>query len=179
MADASKVGTGKPKVGGAVYRGATTATLPTGTEGNMTGFTSVGYISEDGVSNAISVTSNDIKAWGGDIVDSSETEYKDEFKMVMIESLNDEAMKVYFGDENVSGTLETGITVKSNSKPQGYHAYVVDTVQKGYTRRLVFPRAKVSSKDEIVYKDDTVVAYGVTLLAAPDTAGNTHYEYIK
>ena len=33
--------------------------------------------------------------------------------------------------------------------------------------------------EDIVYKDDEPLGYGVTLGATPDDSGVTHYEYIK
>ena len=46
------VSTGKPKVGGAVYAGATNLTLPTNATSDLpSGFTCLGYCSEDGLTN--------------------------------------------------------------------------------------------------------------------------------
>lgn len=183
MATASNVTTGKPEVGGAIYRGSASASLPTsvGTGTAPTGFTSVGYISSDGVENDQSITSEDIKAWGGDIVDTSITEVVDKFKFTMIESLNEEALKVYYGDDNVSGAISTGITVKKNSKDMSRRPWVIDTIVKGGTirRRLVIPDAKVVEKATVTYNDTDVIGYEITLAAYPDSNGNTHYEYIK
>ena len=52
MPTATNVTTGKPKVGGAIYKGALTATLPTDATTALTGFTSLGYCSEDGLTNS-------------------------------------------------------------------------------------------------------------------------------
>ena len=67
MADAKLVTVSKPKVGGAVWRAPLGTTLPTdATTALDKAFKSLGYISEDGMTNANSPESDSIKAWGGD-----------------------------------------------------------------------------------------------------------------
>lgn len=181
MADATHVSTGKPKIAGAIYRAPLGTSLPTdATTALNAAFKSVGYISSDGVTNANGLTVNNIKAWGGDIVYSSETEVTDDFKFMMIETAEIEAAKVAYGNENVSGTLAAGMTIKANSKEKEYASWVIEMILRGsILKRIVIPSAKVTGKDDISYKDDDVTGYGVTLTPQPDEAGNTHYEYLK
>ena len=173
---------GKPKVGGGVWVGSTSATLPTDatTAISTTDFKCVGYCSEDGVTNGKSKTTNDIKAWGGDTVASPTTDKKDTFKWKMIEGSNIDVLKVVHGDTNVSGTLSDGITVTENAKNPGRKAFVVDMqVADNIMKRVVIPHGEVTAIDDVVYKDGEPVGYGVTVTAFPDASGNTHYEYIK
>jgi hypothetical protein len=89
MNTASNVSAGKPKIGGAVSVGPTSATLPTdATTALASGFTSLGYVSEDGVTNENSPSSDDIKAWGGDIVMTRLSEKPDRWKKTLSESLS-------------------------------------------------------------------------------------------
>lgn len=180
MADAKNVSTGKPLVGGAIYRAAVGSTLPTTAKASLdAAFKSVGYISDQGVTNSNSMSTNNIKAWGGDVVYSAETEKPDTFKFVMIETANIEAMKAVYTDDNVSGTLEAGITIKANTKEQKYSAWIIDMIMKdSILKRIVIPSAKVTAIDDINYKDDDAIGYGITLTAQPDADGNTHYEYL-
>lgn len=87
-----------------------------------------------------------------------------------------------YGDDNVSGTLTTGITVRANSDEQEASAYVIETLMKGgVLKRIVIPNATLSELDTITYKDDEAVGYGVTLTAMPGGFANdndTHKEYI-
>lgn len=183
MNDSQKVSTGKPKVGGAIFRAPLGTALPKDAKSELNvAFKGLGYISDEGVTNTNSPETNDTKAWGGDIVLSSQTAKKDTFKYTLIEALNENALKAVYGEDNV--TVSDSMTkIVATSDEQEEAAWVVEMIMKGgKLKRIVIPCAKITQIGDIVYKDDEAVAYPLTITATPYTDGDetgTHWEYIE
>lgn len=178
---ATNVSTGKPKVSGAVYRAPLGTTLPTdATTALASAFVPLGYVSDAGLSNPNEMETSEIKAWGGVVVYRSLTGLTDEFKLTLIESLNEDVLKAVYGDSNVvtpSGG-DTKVTVKAEDPVEA--VWVFDLVLRGgKAKRIVIPDGAITARDEITYNDSDAIGYGVTVSAYPDANGKTHEEYIE
>ena len=178
----SNVSVGKPRVGGAIFAAPLGTTLPTNATSDLdtTVFKSLGYVSEDGVTNSNSPSSEKKKAWGGDTVLNLQIEKPDDFKFNLIESLNSDVLKFVYGDDNVTGDLTNGIAITANGDDATEHVLVIDMIMRGgVLKRVVLPQAKVTAVEDIKYSDEDAVGYGTTVSAMPDGDGYTHYEYIQ
>lgn len=181
MNTASNVSAGKPKITGAIYAAPLGTTLPTDTTTALNeAFKPLGYCSEDGLVNSTDLQSENIKAWGGDTVLSVQTSRDDTFKFTLLEILNLDVCKFVYGNDNVTGALDTGVTITVNNKEVDERALVIDLILRNNTaKRIVIPDGKLSDLGDINYVDNDAVGYETTMACMPDASGNTHYEYIK
>lgn len=179
---ASNVTAAKPAVTGAISIAPVGTTLPTTADGTLaTGFESLGYISEDGVSDDISKSMFKVKAWGGDTVYSGEDSYEEAVKFKLIEVLNLAVLKFGFGSANVTGTsLATGIKVEKKAGNDTPVSIVIDSILNGgVLKRMVIPSGVLSGIGSIVQKKNEVMGIDCTVDCQTDSSGNTSYEYFK
>lgn len=180
MGKIENISTGKPKVGGAIFVAPKDTTLPTDATTTLDpAFKSVGYASEDGVENDNSPSGGTVKAWGGDTVLTYQDNREDSFTFKMLETMNENVLKIVYGDENVKGNLESGMTITVNNNELEEKAWVIEMILKGgILKRIVIPCAAVTSIGKVAYKDNEATVYEVTLTANNDEKGNSHYEYL-
>ena len=180
MSDVSNVSAAKPAIGGSLSVAPLGTDLPTTADEALdAAFTTLGYISDAGLtnSNGASVTAH--KAWGGDIVLVTQDEKPDNFKFSLIEVLDVDVLKFIYGDDNVSGTLATGITVKANNAEPETRSLVFDMIMRdGNLQRIVIENGQITEMEDIVYVDNDLVGFDVTVAAYPDSDNDTHKAYI-
>lgn len=180
MATVSNVSVGKPNVNGWLFVASKGTTIPTDASSALAaGFKNLGFVSEDGITNNNTSESDNIKAWGGQIVLTTSTEKVDEFSMTLLETLNTDVLSTIYGATNVStGTNTINVTVNAVETPE--YVFVIEVAMTGgVLKRIVIPCGKISEMGEIVYKDDEPIGFEITIAALPDSSGNNHYEYIK
>ena len=178
---ATNVTVGKPAVTGGIYRAPLGTTLPTDATTVLAAeFESLGYIAEGGVTKTTDMTSTTYRAWGGDPVLSFVEEKTDTFAFGLIEILNAITYEVTNGEDNVSGSIEAGLTVRGNTADLDENVYVIElALRGGAKKRIVLPDAKVTAIGDVVYQDSDAVVYPVTLTALAGADGDTYKEYIK
>lgn len=180
MNDADNVSFGKPKSTGAVYVAPYGTTLPTNAHMSLNAaFKGLGYVSEDGLVNSVETDTEEVNAWGGDLVLVGQTTFKEMFTVNLIET-NAEALKVYYGEDNVVEEGNGSITVTQNSEMLPNVSVVFELVLTGgRIKRIVVPNAQIVDRSgEITYVDGEAITYPAVFVAYPDANGQTHTEYI-
>lgn len=179
--NAQNVSVGKPTAAGGIFAGDVTATPPKDATTPLSASVAkgLGYVSDDGLANAIEVDNESITAWGGVTVLTVRTSREETFTFTFIETNADVLAEVY-GPDNVSVDETSGeITVLHNAKELPPRLYVFEILMTGNkVKRIVVPNAKVNEVGDVAYVDGEPIGYEVTLGAFPDKDGNTAIEYI-
>lgn len=161
-------------VSGGAYHAPLGSTLPTDAETAVgVEFSEVGYVSEDGLVQAMEAETEDIRAWqNGDIVRKVQTSHDLTYQFSMLETTN-ETLSVYYGAEVVGGALE----IRGEQLP--HKCWVFDILDGDNIVRVVLPDAQVTERGEVTYTNSEAVAYDVTITAYPDADGVKAYMYIE
>ncbi len=181
MNKAENVSAGKPKIGGAIFTAPVGTPLPTNAVDALDpAFINLGYCSDDGLTNGTALEAEKIKAWGGVNVLVIQKSKDDTFKFKLIEAKSKAVLGYVYGEDNVSGTLETGLVVKVNNKDVPERSIIIDMIMRENTlKRIVIPKCKISDVSDIVYTDEDAIGYETTVDCMPDSNGDTHTEYIQ
>lgn len=163
MGDATKV---RVAVTGAVFKGPTSATAPTGTSGSPdAAFVDLGFISEDGVEISLpgSGDSTPIKAWqDGTTVRVIRTPSEDNptWKFKMLETTK-ATVEEYFGVTVTQTATEGSFEYEVTNREHG--AYIVDVVDGAELIRDYVPYGIVTEVESITLATGEAIGYGVTV----------------
>jgi hypothetical protein len=137
---------------------------PTDASTALTGFTDLGYLSEDGVTNSLSTSSTPIKAWQNNatvrtiITDGTET-----FQCVFIET-KAETVGLYYG-----GTVDAdGSIVSDPGANTPEQKMVFEYVDGAKLVRAYAPKAQVTERGDTVWRNGEPVGYEVTITCNVD-----------
>ncbi|GAA5143325.1 hypothetical protein GCM10023340_08520 [Nocardioides marinquilinus] len=160
--DASKV---RVAVTGAIMKGATSATAPTGTAGSTTGFTDLGFVGEDGVEIELpdAGDATAIKAWqNGTTVRVIRTPSEDRptWTFILLES-SIAVAETYFGVTVTPGASEGSFEYQVKTRDPS--SYIVDVIDGPELIRDYIPRGVVASVAAHTLATGEVIGYGVTI----------------
>lgn len=174
------VSAGKPLVSGAINAAPLGTTAPTGTTSELDAkFVKLGYVSEEGLTNAVETDSDGVKAWGGATVLNIRTSRDETFAWTFIQAMDPDVLKEVYGEKNVTDNAGE-IAVKHNDLELSPRVWVFEILLTGgRMKRIVVPSGTITEVGDVVYKDGDPIGYEVTMHAAPDSEGNTAYEYIS
>lgn len=173
--DASKV---RVAVTGAVMKGLTSATAPTGTSGSTTGFADLGFIGEDGVEIELpdAGDATPIKAWQqGTTVRVIRTPSEDNptWTFVLLET-SIPTIETYFGVTVTSTSTEGSFEYKVQGR--GYNSYIVDVIDGAELIRDYVPRGIVTSVGSHTLANGEVIGYQVTVEGELDSAKGYNFK---
>ena len=145
---------------GEVYVGPTSATAPTTASSTLTGFSSLGYVSADGVEFASDKSTNQIRAWqNADLVREVITEGTVTYSFALLETTED-TIELYFGSAMVDGKIQLNPVNTGGRK-----SFVIDVVDGTKVIRHYIPAGEVLSVEAQTIQNGEAVSYGVTLTA--------------
>lgn len=156
-------------VSGEVLMGATAATAPSGTGGTTTGFTGLGFVSEDGVTETRDRSADDIKAWQNAatvrtvITDASLT-----YSFTLIETKT-ETVELFYGAEVTAASTDGSFTIVP-ANTGGRRSFIVDVVDGAELIRVYIPEGEVSEVGDRVYASGEPIGYEVTVSAYPSAS---------
>lgn len=158
------------RVGGSgeVSVGAVGATAPTGTASALTGFSGLGYTSEDGVTETRDRSSDKIKGWqNGATVRTIVTDSDLSYKFTLLQT-NPDTIELFYGTAVTQAASEGNFLIIP-SETGGRKAFVLDVIDGAELRRTYIPQGEVGEVGDVVYSNGEPIGYEVTITAYPDT----------
>lgn len=125
------------------------------------GYTELGYISEDGVTESQNETNTQIRAWqGGDTVRVVKTEHNLTYSFTAIES-TEAVVEAFYGN------YDAGL-VEINAAPGKRGRWVIQVIDGDKDVRIVIPDGEVTERGDVQYVNSTAVGYPITITCYPD-----------
>lgn len=187
----TNVAAAKPSASGGVYYAPLGTALPTdATTALAADYVPLGYVSEDGISPSREMSSEQVKAWGGDIVAALVTDDAKSFEFTLLEVFSADVQKFIHGAANVTVTAATAATSTTSATPEkiaildkAYKpencVFVFELQHGGKKRRVVIAKSDNAITGEEPYTDGGLSAYTISATALKDSEGVRVYEYLQ
>lgn len=150
-------------VTGSAFVGATTTTAPTTAVSALpVGFTELGYISPDGITETRDRSTSQIRAWqNADLVREVVTESTATFSFTLLEATK-EVVELYYGSAvtNSNGSIDV-----NPSATGGRKSFVFNAVDGSKVIRIYVPSGEVTAVEPVAYVNGEAVAFGITVTA--------------
>ena len=168
-------------VTGAINSAVTGTALPTDeTTALVAAFKDSGYISDAGLKIGTNQSNTEITDWSGNVVRDILQSYGNQLSWEHLE-WNEQSLKNFLGDGNVTVVSTTGsptkITAKFNGDEMPTKEWVFNIKDGVRKIRVVVPNGKVSERGEISFTKGDAVKLPVTIKTYPDASGNHIYVY--
>ncbi len=168
----------KGVTGGYGFSAPITVTPPTDFTTLANTFKNMGFISSDGIEEAVDIDSEEVTDLNGEVVCILESKETEKITFTLI-STTDDALKEMHGHSNVSTSSNT-TTVQHKAGSFTNRVYVFDLLTKdGNKWRKVAPNARVTNRGPIIHGSGNVYAREIELTCSPDASGVRVYDYIQ
>jgi hypothetical protein len=169
-----------PADGAAVFAAPLGTPLPTSATASLNAaFVDLGWVSEDGVTNAITRDVTRHKAWGGETVKTTQDNYDETVQFALLES-SANVLGVVYGDDNVTESSGS-ITVEHSSLQLTRQSFVVDFIDGDRVGRIVIKEGLVTQVGDVRYSHRDMTMYDLTVdvyrPVGQDTAVVTYLDY--
>jgi len=167
---------------GAILRAPIGTALPVAIETALNAsFKDSGYIGNEGLKLTPTTSTEQIKDWSGATIRELLSEFNAKIAWTHLE-LSPEALKVYFGDTNVTVTAATSSTgTKTVSKLNATELPVCAwafKIKDGPRKVLItVPQGQVTERGEVAFTKTSAISLPVVLSTYPDASGNNVYVY--
>lgn len=147
----------------------------------------VGYVSEDGVTGTEDRSTNEITAWGGDIIAFLQESFSVEWAMKLLQIMNPDIARLAYGDDNVAVTEATSahgnlLAIKVNKNLLPKKTVWVDSFyadgEQVKKMRWVATLAQVTEKGDFQTVHTDIAGHDLTLKLLPDAQGCNAYIYL-
>ena len=126
--NAARVAVGAGKITGAIFVAPTTTALPTDGTTALTGYSCLGFTSDDGITVSESSSNNSLRVWEGRMeVRNTRTEYTEQISFTPVEC-NEEVAKVTWGSDHVTVGDGGNLVIKHHGQTMDPVHVVIETV---------------------------------------------------
>ncbi len=155
-------------VTGAVYVGPTGTEAPTASGSALAvGFIDLGYVSSDGITEAIDKSTSQIRAWqDGSLVREIVADGTYSVDMTFIET-SEAVLELYYGSSITSGEL--GVNPRATG---GRQSFVIDVIDGSAVERIYIPAGEITSVGERTLASGEAIGYNVTITAYADASSD-------
>lgn len=139
------------------------------------GWVHVGFISEDGVTEANERDTEKVKAWGGDTIRVLQNDHTQTFSFSFFELGNPEVLKLIYGDDNVHVSDSGEVDIDQNSKVLPHKKFLIEVLDGNNKIRKYIPDGQIIETGELQMTHSAVMSVEVTVEAFADDFGNKVY----
>lgn len=182
--DTKKVLVGAPDQSattGAVNYAPTTATAPTDAASALAGFTSCGYVSEDGLTVSTEYSTTQIRDWSRSVVRTLLDEFTGTVTFSFIQT-DYESLCAIFGADKVTKTAATSshgeqIAVKMGAHLPPAKSYAFNMKDGDAKARVYLPNAQAMLDGDLVFVAGEPITWSVRLECSADASGESIYVF--